>query len=118
MSDRKTISASKSFFHKEFPFVIPSVYRKVIDEYLVELNLLSNQASFKIDGIFAYGLVKSFDVFTNGYQPIEHKEKILNSLCKSCDINYNKINQLANVIANVCKNNSLKDYICKIESCV
>ena len=43
MSERKTISDSKGFFHNEFPYVIPAIYRKVTDELLVELNLLSHQ---------------------------------------------------------------------------
>ena len=76
MSVRKTISDSKGFFHNDFPYVIPSIYRKIVDEYLVELNLLSNQTKFNLDGFFSFGLLKSFDVFTQGYQPPDHKDLI------------------------------------------
>ncbi len=111
MSERKTVSASKGLFHKDFPFVIPSIYRKVIDEYLVELNLLSNQPSFVIDGLFAYGLLKSFDIFTNGYEPANHKDKILDSLCKSCDIEYSLIESYSNAILTISKNGSINEAI-------
>ncbi len=116
MSERKTISASKGLFHKDFPFVIPSIYRKVVDEYLVELNLLSNQSSFKIDGIFSYGLIKSFDIFTKGYDPNNHKAKILQSLCKSCDIEYSFLDQYSKVILSLTENSSLHETINKLNS--
>ena len=116
MSERKTVSASKGLFHKDFPFVIPSIYRKVIDEYLVELNLLSNQSSFYIDGLFSYGLLKSFDIFTNGYEPANHKNKILDSLCKSCDIEYSLIESYSNAIKTISKNDSVNNAIEQLDS--
>ena len=116
MSERKTVSASKGLFHKDFPFVIPSIYRKVIDEYLVELNLLSNQSSFYVDGLFSYGLLKSFDIFTNGYEPASHKYKILDSLCKSCDIEYSLIEKYSNVILTISKTDSVKNTIDELDS--
>ena len=116
MGERKTVSASKGLFHKDFPFVIPSIYRKVIDEYLVELNLLSNQSSFYVDGLFSYGLLKSFDIFTNGYEPASHKYKILNSLCKSCDIEYSLIEKYSNAILTISKTGSFKNTIDELDS--
>jgi len=116
LSERKTVSASKGLFHKDFPFVIPSIYRKVIDEYLVELNLLSNQSSFYVDGLFSYGLLKSFDIFTNGYEPASHKYKILDSLCKSCDIEYSLIEKYSNAILTISKTGSFENTIDKLDS--
>jgi len=116
LSERKTVSASKGLFHKDFPFVIPSIYRKVIDEYLVELNLLSNQSSFYVDGLFSYGLLKSFDIFTNGYEPASHKYKILDSLCKSCDIEYSLIEKYSNAILTISKTGSFKNTINELDS--
>ena len=60
MHERLTISESKGTFHKDFPYVIPAIYRKVIDEYLVELNLLKNQSSFKEDGVFVTNEIDKF----------------------------------------------------------
>ncbi len=101
MDERKTISESKGLFHKEFPFVIPSLYRRVVDEYLVELNLLRNQKYFAEDRLFSYGLIKSFERFMTGYQPKNHVSKILKSLCNSCDFDYtvitNKLKELESI---------------------
>ena len=58
---RKTISDSKAFFHNDFPYVIPSIYRKIVDEFLVELNLLSNQSS---------GVTGEIHYVDNGYNII------------------------------------------------
>ena len=66
MKVRATITDSKSDFHKEFPYVIPPIYRKLADELLVELHLLSHQESFKNTIIFSTGLKEIFNTFTKG----------------------------------------------------
>ena len=43
VKEKLTVSDSKALFHEEFPFVIPSLYKRIVDEMLVELNLLNNQ---------------------------------------------------------------------------
>ncbi|WP_269622969.1 photosystem II biogenesis protein Psp29 [Prochlorococcus marinus] len=101
MVERKTISESKSRFHKDFPYVIPSIYRKVVDEYLVEINLISNQKEFKQDGIFSYGLLSSFKKFTIGYEPTNHIDKVLEALCNSCDISYVNTIELSSKINSI-----------------
>ena len=86
-----TISDSKQAFYKEFPYVIPHIFRKVVDEILVELNLLSHQKDFRPDPIFAIGLTQIFQALTNGYKPIEHLEKLFESLCNCTKINPSSI---------------------------
>jgi photosystem II biogenesis protein Psp29 len=81
LSVRATISDSKSDFHKEFPYVIPPIYRKLADELLVELHLLSHQKNFKKDSIFAAGLKELFSKFTSGYRPSEHITKLFDAIC-------------------------------------
>ena len=87
LSVRATISDSKSDFHKEFPYVIPPIYRKLADELLVELHLLSHQKNFKKDSIFATGLNEIFSKFTNGYKPTEHITKLFDAICNSNGFN-------------------------------
>ncbi|KGG15239.1 MULTISPECIES: photosystem II biogenesis protein Psp29 [unclassified Prochlorococcus] len=111
MSERKTISESKQIFHKEFPYVIPSIYRKVIDEYLVELNLVSNQKEFVQDGIFSYGLKSSFENFTKGYQPSNHLKEIMISLCKSCNIDFQRMEDYSAAIETINKDCSIIDML-------
>ena len=81
MSVRATISDSKSDFHKEFPYVIPPIYRKLADELLVELHLLSHQKNFKNTPVFAIGLEELFTTFTTGYKPSEHITDLFNAIC-------------------------------------
>ena len=95
LSVRATISDSKSDFHKEFPYVIPPIYRKLADELLVELHLLSHQKTFKINSIFALGLKEIFSKFTNGYKPNNHIELLFNAICNCNGYNPIEINTLA-----------------------
>ena len=95
LSVRATISDSKSDFHKEFPYVIPPIYRKLADELLVELHLLSHQKNFKNNSIFATGLIEIFTKFTNGYKPNDHISKLFNAICNSNGFDPIEINRLS-----------------------
>ncbi len=83
MVERKTIADSKREFHRSFPYVIPPLYRRIVDELLVELHLLSHQKSFEANILFNLGLVEVFTTFTQGYEPSKHIDKLFESLCKS-----------------------------------
>jgi len=98
LSVRATISDSKSDFHKEFPYVIPPIYRKLADELLVELHLLSHQKNFKNDSIFATGLKELFNKFTSGYNPSEHISKLFNAICNCNGFNANEINSSSELL--------------------
>ena len=104
LSARATISDSKSDFHKEFPYVIPPIYRKLADELLVELHLLSHQKNFKNNSIFSTGLKELFNKFTGGYKPNEHIDKLFNAICNCNGFNPVEINTLKEELLN--KSNS------------
>ena len=114
MSVRATISDSKSDFHKEFPYVIPAIYRKLADELLVELHLLSHQENFTNTPIFATGLKEVFNTFTNGYKPSEHLNELFNAICHCNGFNPSEINTMSEQILNKINGlskESLNDYI-------
>ena len=116
LSVRATISDSKSDFHKEFPYVIPPIYRKLADELLVELHLLSHQKNFKNDGIFATGLQELFSKFTIGYKPSEHITKLFYAICNCNGFNPIEINDSAEQLVNKAKGytkEELTDYLSK-----
>ena len=116
LSVRATISDSKSDFHKEFPYVIPPIYRKLADELLVELHLLSHQENFKNDGIFAAGLQELFSKFTNGYKPNEHTTKLFDAICNCNGFNPTEINDSAEKLVNKAKGftkEKLTDFLSK-----
>ena len=95
LSVRATISDSKSDFHKEFPYVIPPIYRKLADELLVELHLLSHQENFNNNSIFATGLKEIFSKLTTGYKPNEHISMLFNAICNCNGFDPNRIDSLS-----------------------
>ena len=114
MSVRATISDSKSDFHKEFPYVIPPIYRKLADELLVELHLLSHQENFKNNPIFATGLKEIFYTFTKGYKPVEHISELFDAICHCNGFSPSEINSMSKQIENkidTITKDQLDDYI-------
>ena len=109
LSVRATISDSKSDFHKEFPYVIPSIYRKLADELLVELHLLSHQKEFNKDSIFAIGLKEIFSKFTSGYKPSEHISKLFDAICNCNGFNPLEINSAAEQLLSKAKSAKKED---------
>jgi len=83
LGDRQTIADSKRAFHQAFPHVIAPLYRRVSDELLVELHLLSHQAQFNSTPLFAVGLDKVFSTFTKGYRPESHPDRLFEAICSS-----------------------------------
>tara|TARA_Y100001968_G_scaffold7295_1_gene6236 strand:+ start:853 stop:1512 length:660 start_codon:yes stop_codon:yes gene_type:complete len=119
LSVRATISDSKSDFHKEFPYVIPPIYRKLADELLVELHLLSHQKNFKKSPIFAAGLKEIFSKFTNGYKPSKHIVKLFNAICNCNGFSPDEINTLSEELkrkANSINKENIDDYLLEIKN--
>lgn len=83
MSASLTVADSKRAFHKAFPHVIAPLYRRLVDELLVELHLLSHQQGFQADGLFAVGLTQVFDSFSSGYRPEQQREPLFQALCSA-----------------------------------
>jgi photosystem II biogenesis protein Psp29 len=78
-----TVADSKRAFHAAFPHVISPIYRRMVDELLVELHLLSHQQGFQPDPLFASGLIQVFDAFSRGYRPESQREPLLAALCSA-----------------------------------
>ena len=117
MSVRATISDSKSDFHKEFPYVIPPIYRKLADELLVELHLLSHQKNFNKDSIFAAGLLEIFSKFTSGYKPSEHITKLFVALCNCNGFNPNEMTNLSEQLVSKAKSfnkDDMNEFLCQL----
>tara|TARA_Y100001968_G_C19350168_1_gene714217 strand:+ start:611 stop:1267 length:657 start_codon:yes stop_codon:yes gene_type:complete len=109
----ETISESKEAFHKEFPFVIPAIYRRVADELLVELHLLSHQKEFLLDNVFCVGLNKIFTELTEGYQPQKHIDKLFCALCNATGFDSSEIKKVAEETTEKAKNTKLIEIIQK-----
>lgn len=93
MSAALTVADSKREFHRAFPYVIAPLYRRMVDELLVELHLLSRQAGFRSDALFACGLIQVFDSFARGYRPEAQRDPLLQALCSASGFDANNLRQ-------------------------
>ena len=104
-----TVSDSKKLFHEKFPYVIPGLYKTIVDELLVELNLLSHQSDFSLDYLFCFGLTEIFKELMKDYNPEEHLDLLFDSLCSSSNFDSNKIKETSKKSLQDLKNKSSKD---------
>lgn len=81
MNNVPTVSDSKRAFYAAHARPINSIYRRVVEELLVEMHLLSVNSVFAYDPIFALGVINSYDRFMESYRPAEDRESILNAVC-------------------------------------
>ena len=95
LKEKLTVSDSKKVFHEKFPFVIPGLYKKIVDEMLVELNLLNHQNEFTQDYLFCVGLTETFKELMKGYKPEKHLELLFESLCSSTNFEAKEINEIS-----------------------
>ena len=104
-----TVSDSKKVFHEQFPYVISGLYKRIVDEMLVELNLLNHQNEFMQDDLFCVGLTETFKELTKGYKPDEHLILLFDSLCNSCNFEAIKIKEISKKTLEEYKEKSLKE---------
>ena len=104
-----TVSDSKKLFHEQFPYVIPGLYKRIIDEMLVELNLLNHQNEFFQDDLFCVGLTETFKELTKGYEPDAHLAPLFESLCNSSNFEPSKIKEISKKTLKQYKEKSLKE---------
>jgi photosystem II biogenesis protein Psp29 len=95
LKEKLTVSDSKKLFHEKFPYVIPGLYKRIVDEMLVELNLLNHQNDFKQDNLFCVGLTETFKELTKGYKPEKHLDLLFESLCSSSNFEAKDINEIS-----------------------
>ncbi|MCA1994818.1 MAG: photosystem II biogenesis protein Psp29, partial [Coleofasciculus sp. S288] len=70
-------------FYNHHTRPINSIYRRVVEELMVEMHLLSVNVDFGYDPIYALGVVTSFNRFMQGYRPERDKESIFDALCQA-----------------------------------
>ncbi len=109
LKEKLTVSDSKKLFHEQFPYVIPGLYKKIVDEILVELNLLNHQNEFTQDFLFCVGLTETFKELMKGYKPEKHLDLLFESLCNSTNFNAKEIKQISETSRNEFKDKSSKN---------
>ena len=111
LKEKLTVSDSKKLFHEKFPYVIPGLYKRIVDEMLVELNLLNHQNEFTQDYLFCVGLTETFKELTKGYKPEKHLELLFESLCSSTKFEAKEIKEISQISQKEFNNKSSKDLL-------
>ena len=109
LKEKLTVSDSKKLFHEKFPYVIPGLYKRVVDEMLVELNLLNHQNEFIQDYLFCVGLTETFKELMNGYKPESHLDLLFEALCISSNFEANEIKEISQKSQKEFKGKTSKD---------
>jgi photosystem II biogenesis protein Psp29 len=81
----RTVSDTKRAFYTHHTRPINSIYRRVVEELMVEMHLLSVNADFQYDAVYALGTVTAFERFMQGYRPEQDQGSIFNALCQSIE---------------------------------
>ncbi len=111
LKEKFTVSDSKKLFHEQFPYVIPGIYKKIVDEMLVELNLLNHQNEFTQDYLFCVGLTETFKELTIGYKPEKHLDILFESLCSSTNFEAKQIKEISSKSQKEFKDKPSKDIL-------
>ena len=101
MNTVRTVSDTKKDFYLSFPKTVNQVYRRVVDELLVEMHLLKVNQTFVYDSIFALGVVTTFDRFTMGYRPETDRFAIFHALCSALQFDSDRIRQDAATLSDL-----------------
>ena len=111
LKEKLTVSDSKKLFHEKFPYVIPGLYKRIVDEMLVELNLLNHQNEFTQDYLFCVGLTETFKELMKGYKPDNHLDLLFESLCSSTNFEAKEINEISQKSQKEFKNKTSNDIL-------
>jgi len=106
-----TVSDSKKLFHEQFPYVIPGLYKRIVDEMLVELNLLNHQNEFTQEYLFCVGLTETFKELMKGYKPEKHLDLLFKSLCSSTNFESKDIKEISQKSQKEFKNKTSNDIL-------
>ncbi|MEM7770066.1 MAG: photosystem II biogenesis protein Psp29 [Cyanobacteria bacterium P01_A01_bin.37] len=85
MSNVRTVSDTKRLFYTIHTRPISSIYRRIVEELIVEMHLLSVNIDFSYDAVYALGVVTTFNRFMQGYRPDNDKESIFQALCRAIE---------------------------------
>ncbi|BAZ49375.1 photosystem II biogenesis protein Psp29 [Nostoc ellipsosporum NOK] len=111
MNNVRTVSDTKRTFYSLHTRPINTIYRRVVEELMVEMHLLSVNVDFSYNPIYALGVVTSFDRFMQGYEPERDKESIFNALSQAVEQDPQRYRQEAQRLQTLAKSLPARDLI-------
>ncbi|UIE40399.1 photosystem II biogenesis protein Psp29 [Leptodesmis sichuanensis A121] len=115
MNNVRTVSDTKRAFYTLHTRPINSIYRRVVEELMVEMHLLAVNMDYRYDPIYALGVVTSFERFMQGYRPEADKPSIFDGLCKALQDDPNLYRQDAEQMRAFASQKSAKDLVAWFE---
>ncbi|MGF1491921.1 MAG: photosystem II biogenesis protein Psp29 [Microcoleaceae cyanobacterium] len=109
MDNIRTVSDTKRTFYQLHTRPINSIYRRVIEEIMVEMHLLNVNADFQYNSIYALGVVTAFDRFMQGYLPEADKDSIFRALIQAQGEDPQKYRSDAESLQSVVQDISMED---------
>lgn len=116
VNNLRTVSDTKRDFYTHHTRPINSIYRRVVEELMVEMHLLAVNADFTYNPIYALGVVTAFNKFMQGYRPEQDKESIFNALCRSVQDDPQRYQNDAQQLTSVAQNTSSQDVVTALKS--
>lgn len=116
VNNLRTVSDTKRDFYTHHTRPINSIYRRVVEELMVEMHLLAVNADFAYNPIYALGVVTAFNKFMQGYQPERDKDSIFNALCRSVQDDPQRYQNDAQQVAALAQNTSSQEVIEALKS--
>ncbi len=83
MDKVRTLSDTKREFYVHHTRPVNSIFRRVVEELMVEMHLLKVSVDFRYDPIYALGVVTAYDRFLEAYRPEKDRDTIFAALCRS-----------------------------------
>ncbi|OKH55012.1 photosystem II biogenesis protein Psp29 [Calothrix sp. HK-06] len=111
MNNVRTVSDTKRTFYSLHTRPVNTIYRRVVEELMVEMHLLSVNVDFSYNSIYTLGVVTAFDRFMQGYQPESDKASIFHALCQAVEANEDQYHQDAARLLNVAKSLPVNDLV-------
>ncbi|OUL24444.1 photosystem II biogenesis protein Psp29 [Nostoc sp. 106C] len=111
MNNVRTVSDTKRTFYALHTRPINTIYRRVVEELMVEMHLLSVNVDFSYNPIYGLGVVTTFDRFMQGYQPERDKESIFSALCQAVEQEEQRYKQDAERLRELAKSLPVNDLI-------
>ena len=85
MFNVRTVADTKRDFYGQHTRPINAIYRRVVEELMVEMHLLLVNADFNYDSVYALGVVSTYDRFMQGYEPAGDREAIYNAIIQAVE---------------------------------
>lgn len=111
MENIRTVSDTKRDFYKLHTRPINSIYRRVVEELIVEMHLLSVNVDFRPDPVYYTGVCQSFEQFMAGYAPESDKDSIFTALCQSVGGNAEEYRYQANSLLQLAQQKSATELV-------